>query len=214
MEKFKKIRIPPEKRILDIVVSLLVIVIFSPFIVLILLLMLLEFIFVPQSRGPIFYTETRISRGEPFLIYKFRIFKKSSIAKAAALNGTIHTKDLENDPRNLTFVGRFLKKVYMDELPQFINVLKGQMSIVGPRPKNIADYQRAISRGQYSKALILAGITGYFQTHKAVKLQQSQEELDMAYVNFCQNNSGWKVMWYDLKIILMTIWAMLKAEGL
>lgn len=202
-----------EKRIFDIIVSLTAIVLFSPFIFLVLISMFIENIIVPSSRGKIFYSEIRISAGEPFKIYKFRIFKMAALERAARDNSCIHTKPLEGDPKNLTYVGRFLKRIYMDELPQIYNVLRGDMSLVGPRPTNIENSEKLFKEGKYSKYLAKAGLTGYFQSHKGFKTDMDQEEIDMEYINFCRNNPGWKVILYDIKIIFISILTVLRAEG-
>ena len=210
----QKVRISFAKRLFDITVSLALIVLLSPFIILIMLLMLAENIFVSSSRGGIFYAETRISQGRQFKIYKFRIYKNNILNRLREKGELIHTKQLEQNNNNLTYVGRMLKKVYMDELPQLFNVLKGDMSLVGPRPTNPENYQDLIAKGCYSKQLIRAGLTGYFQSHKGLKIDKGQEELDMEYINFAKDNPGWKVVLYDIKIIFITILTILRAEGI
>jgi lipopolysaccharide/colanic/teichoic acid biosynthesis glycosyltransferase len=110
------------KRIFDIIVSLLGVILLSPLFLLIALLIKLD------SRGPIFYRSVRIGKmGKPFRIFKFR----TMIPEAEKLGGLTTTFD---DSR-VTRIGRFLRKYKLDELPQLINVLKGEMSLVGPRPE-------------------------------------------------------------------------------
>jgi lipopolysaccharide/colanic/teichoic acid biosynthesis glycosyltransferase len=207
----EKVATPLVKRVFDIAVSSAIILILSPFILLIFLAMAIECLFAPSSRGPFFYKETRISEGKPFKLLKFRIFRMSALKNNGAF---IHTKDLEKDKNNLSYAGRFLKRVYMDELPQLINVLKGDLSLVGPRPTNLVNSQKLLEKGRMSKFLIRGGLTGYYQTHKGNKYRQDQEETDMRYVNFCRTNSGLKIVLYDAKIIFITIWTVFKAEGL
>jgi len=209
----EKVKIHIEKRIFDIVFSLLAIILFSSFVILLLIAMLLESIFAPSSRGSFFYTETRISEGEPFIMYKFRIFKKSVLEKELKEKKFIHTKPLEQDKNNLTYIGRFLKSVYMDESAQLYNVLRGDMSLVGPRPTNTENSKQLYKDGKYSRFLIRAGITGYFQSQKGSEKKLEQEAVDMEYVNFCRGNPGWKVVLLDLRIIYMTIKTVFRAEG-
>ena len=97
----EKVKIHIEKRIFDIIFSLLALILFSPFILLLLIVMVLENIFIPSSRGSIFYKETRISEGEPFTIFKFRIFKKAVLERELKEKKIIHTKPLEQDANNL-----------------------------------------------------------------------------------------------------------------
>ncbi len=211
---FVPVKLPLAKRLLDIVVTLLLLFLLSPFMALIALLMFGEGIFVASSRGAIFYSEQRISQGRPFVLRKFRIFKQAALRSALRQNGFIETKELENDSRNLTGVGRLLKKIYMDELPQFWNVLKGELSLVGPRPTNSLNAQRWLREGKYSKHLIKAGVTGYFQSHKGRKLQRDQDEMDMEYINFVRQNPGWKVVLFDMKILVISLYTILRAEGI
>jgi lipopolysaccharide/colanic/teichoic acid biosynthesis glycosyltransferase len=135
------------------------------------------------------------------------------LRKALEDSSCVHTKPLEGDPKNLTYAGRFLKMIYMDELPQIYNVLRGDMSLVGPRPTNIENSEKLFKEGKYSKYLAKAGLTGYFQSHKGLKIDMNQEEIDMEYINFCRNNPGWKVILYDIKIIFISILTVLRAEG-
>lgn len=210
----EKVQIHFAKRFFDIAVSLTLIVLLLPFAIIIFLVMLIESIFISSSRGRIFYKETRISAGKPFKIYKFRIYKRDILKKIEERGELIHTKKLEQEKKNLTYIGRGLKRIYMDELPQLINVLKGDMSLVGPRPTNPENYQELIEKGCNSKELIRAGLTGYFQSHKGLRIYKGQEELDMEYIDFVKNNPGWKVVIYDIKIIFITILTILRAEGI
>ena len=211
-----KVKICFEKRLFDIIIGFFSILLFVPFILIILLAIFLEGIFISSSRGRFFYSEIRISLGEPFKIYKFRIFKEKSLKEALRLSkkDVIHTKELERDKNNLTYVGRFLTRVYLDEIPQLFNVLKGDISLVGPRPTNVENYERLILDGDFSKCLIKAGITGYFQSHKGLLFNKSQKDSDMEYIDFCRKNPGWKIILYDVKILLITIKTVLRAEGI
>lgn len=206
--------IPKSKRYFDIAMSLVILIVSSPFIILIIITLFIEYSFLHDSRGSIFYTETRYSEGKPFIFYKFRIFKKSAIKKARNGNGVVHTKDLEHTAGSTTFTGKILKKIYMDELPQLWNVLKGDMTLVGPRPTNTDNMKRLLKEKQYAKFLMKAGITGYFQSHKGLELNRNQEEIDMQYINFVQKSSGWKIILYDIRILLITIKTIFRAEGI
>jgi len=210
----EKIKIPIIKRAFDVIISSLLLIISLPLIIFILLLMLVESILIPTSRGNIFYTETRISQGKPFKIYKFRIFKKEILERKAKNEEFIHTKNLEKDKNNLTYMGKLLKQIYMDELPQLINVLRGDISLVGPRPTNVENYKLLLERKDYTRTIIKAGITGKFQVYKGVKYKYNQQTEDMSYINYCKNNPSWKVVLYDTKILLLTIITILKAKGI
>jgi len=133
------------KRVFDIVAALLGLLILSPFAVVIALLIKLD------SSGPVFFRQERMGRGfRPFFIYKFR-----TMLQDAPLNGSGVT--FAGDPR-ITLVGRFLRKTKIDELPQLINVVRGEMSLVGPRPE-VRQYVELL-REEYEEILkIRPGIT-------------------------------------------------------
>ena len=208
------VNFPPAKKIFDIVISLVLLIVLSPAILLIVLAFACEAVLVRSSRGPILYSETRISQGKPFILYKFRIFKVGVLKSLRHSGKFIHTKELEKNRNNFTYLGRFLKQVYMDELPQFFNVLRGDISLVGPRPTNSVNAARWLSEGKYSKHLIKGGVTGYFQSYKGVKLDRDQNEADMEYISYCRNNPGWKVVLLDAKILIISVITVIKAEGI
>jgi len=156
-----------------------------------------------DSRGPIFAKLDRISRGKTIKVYKFRSMKHDThLLKYKELwpmnerRGGMFFK-IKNDPR-LTQVGKILRKLRVDEIPQFINVLKGELSLVGPRPhepEEVAQYPAEYRHLPEAKA----GITGLSQVSGASSLPYLKElELDDYYL---KNQS----LWLDLKIIFQTI---------
>lgn len=210
MESFP---VPLPKRLFDILTSSLLIVLSAPLLALFLLAYVLEQIFVPSSRGSFFYTETRISQGRPFSLSKIRTLKISAIERARS-EGIIHTKRLENEGTNFTSIGWLLHKLYLDETPQLLSVLRGDMSFVGPRPTNVENYENDVARGLQARRILRAGLTGRFQTHKHVKYKLNQEKTDLEYAQLCQNGSGLQILKHDLKVLLQTIITVLRAEGL
>ncbi len=141
------------KRSLDILVSLTGLVVSFP------LMTLLAVAIKATSRGPIFFKQTRVGmRGKIFNMYKFRTMLQDAEAKS----GPVWAK--ENDPR-VTQIGTFLRKTHLDELPQFINVLRGEMSLVGPRPERpyfVQEFRKVIPH--YDRRLFAKpGITGLAQ---------------------------------------------------
>jgi len=208
----QKLSIPYLKRLFDIIFSLLIIIITIPLFIIILLVIFIEHLLLGDILAPLFYTEKRISQGKPFNFKKFNIFKPRIIAKLKKQNIFIHTKNLEHS-NGLTAVGFILKNIYLDELPQLFNVLKGDISIVGPRPVNLEVYQKLLDKGVKTKSIIKAGLTGNFQSLKGIT-QKTDIQLDQEYIDFCQNNSSWKIVWFDIKIILRTFIIVFKAEGI
>ncbi len=207
----QKIPIPRLKRLFDIIFSFITIIVTIPLFIIILLIIFIEHIFLGKVFSSLFYTEKRISQGNVFNLVKFNIFKPSIISKLKKEGTFIHTKKLEHGG-GLTIFGNLLKKVYIDELPQLFNILKGDISIVGPRPVNLEVYQSLIDRGIKTKSIIKAGLTGKFQSLKG-ETKKTDVELDQEYIDFCKNSSSWKIVCLDIKIIFLTIIVMLRAEG-
>lgn len=177
------------KRIFDIVVSLILLVIASPF-------MLLTAILVKAtSPGPIIYKQIRITKDQKeFPIYKFR----SMSATAEAKSGPVLAKS--NDAR-VTPVGKFIRAVRFDELPQLVNVLKGDMSIIGPRPERpyFVDQFNDENPYYYLRHNVRAGITGYAQVYgKYVSDYNSKLKFDLLYIKKYS-------LLLDMKILLQTI---------
>ncbi|MGG5309177.1 sugar transferase [Enterococcus mundtii] len=186
-------RIQPEyelfKRLFDIVVSFILLILASPF-------MLLTAILVKiTSPGPVIYKQVRITKNQKeFSIYKFR----SMTATAEANSGPVLAKS--NDAR-VTPVGKFIRAVRFDELPQIFNVLKGDMSIVGPRPERpfFVDQFNAENPYYYLRHNVRAGITGYAQVYgKYASDYNSKLRFDLLYIK------KYSLM-MDLKILLQTI---------
>ncbi|AZP92416.1 sugar transferase [Enterococcus mundtii] len=186
-------KIQPEdelfKRLFDIIISFILLILASPF-------MLLTAILVKvTSPGPVIYKQVRITKNQKeFSIYKFR----SMTATAEAKSGPVLAKS--NDAR-VTPVGKFIRAVRFDELPQIFNVLKGDMSIVGPRPERpfFVDQFNAENPYYYLRHNVRAGITGYAQVYgKYVSDYNSKLRFDLLYIK------KYSLM-MDLKILLQTI---------
>ena len=212
-EAFDLIPLSPYKRAFDVLASSTIVIVLSPVMLALLLLFYLEEMIHPAAHGPLLYSETRISQGKPFTFYKIRTFKPTSLARAKS-NGTVNTKELEQDWRNFTLTGLMLRQVYLDEFPQLFLVLTGVMSLVGPRPVNPEEYTRGFANGIRAKTFLKAGLTGRFQTHKARMYNLNQEETDMAYAQFCRTNPGWRIVLHDCKILCQTVLTVMRAEGI
>ena len=210
---FRPVEPPKAKRYFDIAATSLLFVVSLPLTAAIMLSFGAEYIFRRDSRGPLLYSETRISKGQPFKLYKFRIFKKRAISGHLKQHGFVQTKELEQDKNNLTFTGRVLKQIYMDELPQLLNVFKGEMALVGPRPSNeVVTYNDAL-QGHFQRYLLVCGLTGPFQIQKDKRSFSDQNAVDMEYVMFCKTAPGWKIVGKDIKILVQTIFTVLRARG-
>jgi len=183
-------------------------VLLSPAIVLVLLAVLTDMLVSPADRGSVFYREARVSRGRTFDLLKFRTLRADVLVAAGG-----HARPLEHDPDNLTWSGRrFLKPWYLDELPQLLNVLHGDLSLVGPRPWPPELVERQVADGDDYRTRILAGLTGPAQVTKGSG--QRYADLDLHYVHACETLGAWSLVRYDVRIIRQTIAVMARGEGL
>jgi Undecaprenyl-phosphate glucose phosphotransferase len=184
------------KRALDLLVAVLVLVMLSPVMLLIAALIRLD------SRGPVFFAQERVGLdGKPFPTIKFRTMRQD----APAL-GNWTTKD---DPR-ITGIGAFLRRYSLDELPQFVNVLRGEMSVVGPRPEQpiwVEHFSQNIPR-YVRRHKQKAGVTGWAQVN-GLRGDTSIEERTRYDLYYVEN---WSLL-FDIKIIIKTSIAILKGEN-
>ena len=179
------------KRIFDIVFALFALILLLPIFIIIIIAL-----FLVDDR-PIFFTQTRPGKdGVPFQVIKFRTMKESRTA-----DGLLHP-----DKERITKFGNFLRKASLDELPELINVIKGEMSIVGPRPL-LMQYLERYSKEQARRNEVLPGITGWAQVHGRNAISWEEKfNLDVWYVDH------WS-FWLDIRIIIITIWKVIKKEG-
>ncbi len=202
------------KWLTDKCLALSLILLFSPVFVSTFIIMGISMLMRPQDRGPWFYRERRISQGGEFDILKFRVVRQDLLERAEQEGK--YSRIYEADVENLTWAGRyFLKRWYFDELPQLFNILKGDMSLVGPRPLIVSEVRAQIQRGFIYRNLIVAGWTGPAQVGvKGDDLQSGAETIDLEYLDYCRDWSVWKLWCYDMKILYETLRVMLMGKGL
>ncbi len=194
------------KRGMDISLSGLLLIILSPLMVLIALLIKLD------SPGPALFVQQRHGyHGRPFRLYKFRTMVVDAESMLEELRAKYNEMDgaafkMKNDPR-VTRIGRYLRKTSLDELPQLFNVLRGDMSLVGPRPLSAADYRLVTNISHLRRFSVLPGLTCYWQISGRNLLSfEEWMELDLKYVD------NFRLL-EDVKILLATIPAVLKGDG-
>jgi lipopolysaccharide/colanic/teichoic acid biosynthesis glycosyltransferase len=162
-----------------------------------------------DNPGPVFYSQIRCGlHGRPFRIWKFR----SMVVGADRLKHLVNNEAKgnifknRNDPR-VTRVGRFIRRTSLDEFPQFWNVLKGEMSLVGTRPPTLDEVMN-YEPHHFQRLLVKPGITGEWQANGRSQVEEFEQvvEMDIAY------QQKWSV-WYDIKLILKTIQMVFKKEG-
>ncbi len=186
---------PVVKRIVDFLVSMICILLMSPvFIVLIILIKL-------DSRGPVFFSQKRIGKDKRhFMIYKFRTMKIDTPRD-------VPTHLLQNPQQYITRVGRFLRKFSLDELPQIYNILRGDMSFVGPRPALWNQFDLIEQRDRVSANKVLPGLTGWAQINGRDELPISiKAQYDGEYVNRMS-------LLFDIQIVFMTVKHVLTGAG-
>ena len=193
------------KRFFDIIASSLFLILFSPLFLLLALAIKLE------DRGPVLFVQRRVGKfGKTFRMYKFRSMCVDAEEKLKVVADRNHhaagvTFKLKDDPR-ITGVGRVLRKFSLDELPQFVNVLEGDMSLVGPRPplpREVALYSNADRR----RLLVKPGLTCFWQIGGRAEIDfPEQVQLDVRYIES-------QSFWVDIRILLKTIPAVLLGRG-
>ncbi len=199
------------KRLEDLVLATMLLVAALPIGLVAVTAMALDMLVCPRDRGRLLYRERRVSAGRQFDLLKLRTLREDALATMTEPGG--HARVLEADPANLTWAGRrVLKPWYLDELPQLLNVLRGEMSLVGPRPWPASLVQRQLERGVDYRNRIRAGWTGPAQVSKGT--DAAFERLDVEYANLLTTSSGWSVVACDLDILRRTVQTMLRGEGL
>jgi exopolysaccharide biosynthesis polyprenyl glycosylphosphotransferase len=194
------------KRLMDFCLAALFIILLSP------LYLLVAIIIKLNSPGTVFFKETRMGfHGKKFKIWKFRTMQHDAEKLQQTLEHLNETSDgvsfkIKDDPR-ITSVGKFLRRYSLDELPQMINVIRGEMSLVGPRPFNMRDVGNFADH-YFFRYEVLPGITGLWQVSGRSNILDFDRviELDVHYIK------NWSI-WLDIKILLKSVKVVLSAEG-
>lgn len=196
------------KRILDIVISVFALIFLAPVFAVIAVLIYHE------DHGKIFYTSNRVGlNGRTFRIYKFRSMKMN----ADNLEDTLNENEIEqyfkefkivNDPR-ITRIGRVLRKTSLDEIPQFFNILKGDMSLIGPRPILKSELNKYYPTNQDKLLKVRPGLTGYWQSHGRNNVSyenNARQNMELCYVDNCS-------FIFDVMIFFETFIAVFNTRG-
>lgn len=180
--------------LLQRLVALIALIILSPVFLIIALLIKLE------SKGPVFFKQERIGKDNVnFMIYKFRSMRTDT--------PDVPTHLLDDPEIFITKVGKFLRKTSLDELPQFINIIKGEMLFVGPRPALYNQYDLRDLRTEKGVQTLLPGVTGWAQVNGRDELEiPDKVEFDRQYLQY-------RSVLFDIKIFVMTVIKVFKKEG-
>jgi lipopolysaccharide/colanic/teichoic acid biosynthesis glycosyltransferase len=191
------------KRVIDLLVASVVLIVGLPLAALIALAIKVD------SRGPVFFTQRRVGReGRRFKVYKFRTMVANADERRSELLSQSTDPDwlkLDSDPR-ITRVGRLLRRVSLDELPQLWNVLRGEMSLVGPRPL-IEDEDERVQGWARGRLDLTPGLTGYWQVLGRTRIPfEEMVKLDYLYV------MNWS-LWEDMRLMLRTLPTLVTGRG-
>lgn len=200
------------KLLFDKLVAFTILTCCLPIILLLLVLNYFEGILIPANRGPLFFYYYGVSHGKVFKKWKIRIIKMKFIDPELSTKGDWHAYKNEWMPEARTNLGKFVKKFYLDEIPQFFSVLVGKMSIVGPRPLAIHHYERDLAQGNITRKLLRGGLLGLGHINKGTA-EMGNPIYEYEYLDYCVNKSAWQIFKLDIKIIRKGILLMLKGGG-
>jgi len=201
------------KLVFDKVVAALLLLAAAPVFLLLKIAFLVEGWLIPENKGPMFFSYNAASAGKIFPKYKIRLIKMRYIDADGAKRGDWHAYSAEWTPESRTHVGRFVKKFYLDELPQFYSVLKGDMSIVGPRPLAVHHYERDREQGNVSRYLLKGGMLGLGHIKKGTP-EMGNPVYEYEYIDQYLKLSPLGLLWLDLTIIWRGVRVILQGKGL
>jgi len=202
----------PLKFFFDKVISFFLLVFSLPILFALKIAFITEGLLIPENKGPMFFYYNAISAGKVFRKYKIRLIKKKYIDFKKARKGEWIAYSSEWDPDTRTFVGSFVKKFYLDEIPQFLNVLKGDMSIVGPRSISVLHYKRDLSQGNITRKLLKGGLLGLGHINKG-SAEMGNPVYEYEYIDQYLKRSSFSLLCLDLWIIWKGIQLIIRGGG-
>jgi len=167
----------------------------------------------PECRGPMFFSYNAVSQGKVIPKYKIRLIKVKHIDPEGAKRGDWHAYSAEWTPDSRTRTGHIVKKFYLDELPQFFSILKGDISVVGPRPLAVHHYERDRAQGNVTRFLLKGGLLGLGHIMKGTP-EMGNPVYEYQYADQYLKRSALGLLWLDLTIIGRGVLVVLKGKGL
>ena len=219
LEKYPQIfelqeTLPPRffKVLFDKIVAALLVLLSAPVLLLLKIVFLIEGWLIRENAGPMFFYYNAVSAGKIIPKYKIRLIKTKYIEPEGAKRHDWIAYSAEWTPDSRTYVGQFVKKFYLDELPQFWSVLKGDMSIVGPRPLSVLHYERDRAQGNVTRFLLRGGLLGLGHINKGTP-EMGNPSYEYEYVDQYLKRSSLGLLRLDLWIIWRGIRVIIKGGG-
>ena len=196
----------------DKLIALILLVIAAPILLLLKVAYLIEGWLIPENKGPMFFYYNAVSAGKIIPKYKIRLIKTKYIEPEGAKRGDWIAYSAEWTTDSRTYVGQFVKKFYLDELPQFYSVLKGDTSIVGPRPLSVLHYERDLAQGNVTRKLLKGGLLGLGHINKGTA-EMGNPIYEYEYIDQYIKRSSFGLLCLDLWIIWKGIIVIFKGGG-
>ena len=200
------------KVIFDKVFAAIILILSLPILILLKTTFFLEGVLIPENKGPMLFYYWGVSGGKRIKKWKIRLIKTKYIEPEGASRHDWIAFSAEWNPESRTYLGAFVKKWYLDELPQFWSVLIGDMSIVGPRPLSELHYERDKAQGNVTRSLLKSGLLGLGHINKGAD-QMGNPEYEYEYIEEYMNRSALGLVKLDLWIIWKGFLLILKGGG-
>ncbi len=201
------------KILFDKIMAIILLTLSLPILIILKSMFLIESLIDRESAGPLIFYYFAMSKGKKIKKYKIRIIKEKFIDQELAEKGDWHAYKNEWMPESRTFTGRLVKAFYLDELPQFWSILKGDMSFVGPRPLACHHYDRDLEQGNITRKVLRGGLLGLGHIHKGTA-EMGSPEYEYEYIDSYIKKSSLGLLLLDLWIIWKGLIVVLKGKGL
>ncbi len=196
----------------DKIISLILLLISTPLLVILKLAYVIEGLIIPENKGDMFFYYYAVSAGKIIPKYKIRLIKNKFIDLEGAKKHDWIAYSAEWNKDSRTFVGQIVKKFYLDEIPQFWSVLKGDMSIVGPRPLSEIHYRRDKEQGNVTRSILKGGLLGLGHINKGTS-EMGNSVYEYEYIDQYMKRSSLGLLKLDLWIIWRGIIIILRGGG-